>query len=1365
MLQIQVLEIINKLRSFVWRGGLLFFLLFAFSASFAQVSVRYLGIEHGLSNNAVTCVTQDKYGFMWMGTYDGLNRYDGDQFKVFRNVWGNDKSLVNNHIRALNSSGSKVFIGTTSGLVYYNYTDSEFHNLYYKTPTGKTKKVWAMINCLATDRSGNIYAGADDLGLIIFKKNDTIGRQVSVRTKSTIGVNAIASDRNGTLWVFINGIGLCKYNHTGNTIEPVIKMAGLGNSLLDDHQNNILIGTENGLFKYSLLNKQIARVDGPNMLLTNTNIDNLMLSRNGQEIWIPTNGGGVNIWNIANKTVSPLIPGEGQNSLRSGAVTAVYEDQENRKWVTTLRGGINVIDPPNTPFRTIAHDPFLKKSVVNNFILSFCEDEQKNIWVGTDGGGLSYWHVKKNEFDHYVHSVKPGTLSSNFVVSIVKDFRNKIWIASFNGGVDAFDPSSKSFKHYSCVNSKTGFEENYLWKLFEDSKHDLWASCTWGGALYRLNRATDKFELFDSRLTNLHVLYEDSKGELWSGNYAELIKIDKTAKRHVHYKIGQDIRAINQDATKNFWIGTEGGGLILFDAQNGKIKQRYTESNGLPSNTVLNLLTNKDDLWASTYNGLFKFNIKTKAVTTYNSSDGLQSNQFSYNAAAKLSSGKMLFGGIRGFNMFSPDSIGAYVHNPVLQLTDFKVNNKSIEDTTAYTNARSLYTLKEVTIPFNEATISLSYTALEYSFPEEIKYAYYLKGWDHHWNYVGKNKSGYYTRLNEGEYFLKVRCTNTAGQWKQLPLVIKITVLPPWYRTWWAYLFYVLSIGAAIYGVLIYRQRQLTLKYEVQLANLQVEKEKEANEKKLSFFTNISHEFRTPLTLIINPIKDLLNNSMGASEELQVVYRNARRLLGLVDHLLLFRKTETENSQLRVSKTEFISLCKDVYLSFTHQVKIKKLSYEFETEADHIEVYIDREKIEIALFNLISNAIKFTPEKGHIKIAIKEDDGRVYFTIADDGVGIQKDVGDRLFDKFYQVKEKNYLKTGFGIGLYLVKTFIQNHQGSIAYHNNANGGTTFVLSFPKGKAHFKAEEIVHGQDLLQNIYHEIIDHDTHDEQPKEDTGKLQSLELLISSKQTLLVIDDNDQMRGYIKKLFNDEYTVFDACNGKDGFQLARKYMPDLIISDVVMADIDGLELCTMIKADIAINHIPIILLTGDATPEIMLKGIDSGAIDFLRKPFEKEILIARVKSILRSKKDLQNYFLKEVTLKNSTPHITEENKEFLLNCINIIENHLADERFDVETLARMMFMSYPTLFKRIKTSTGQSVNNFIRFVRLRKAAELLINTNCNVNEVALKVGINDIKYFRENFFKQFGSNPSDFIKKHRSTFQVSYTINADKVK
>lgn len=1324
--------------------------------------LEYLGIENGLSNNSVTTIFQDHYGFMWFGTYDGLNRYDGYSFKVFKNRWGDEQSLINNHIISIaEDHENRIWVGTEKGVVYYNYSNSKIFAVYFH-PAGQTKvkKITSRINSLAADVNGNLYIASEEDGLLICKKGSSICEQViGLGNTSVYNLQKLLIDKQNRIWVFANGVGLCRYNSQFNKLFLVNnQLKGINCLTPNNNCTFIWMGGEGGLYKYDIANNNVINLNLSGFKLTNKNIMHLYLDKQ-ERIWIGTDGGGVNIIDPATGKVSNMLPGEQKGSLSSGSVYDIYEDRDSRKWIATLRGGINIIDYRNHQFKGISHDPQNKNSLVNNFTRSFCEDTDGNIWIGTSGGGLSFWNTKLNTYTNYTHNeTDPKSLSSDFVMSIVNDYKNNIWIATFNGGINRFNKATGKFDRYTCFNTYAKGEDRNAWRLFQDSHFNLWVSATRGGALYLYNRAIDKFEMFDHTLMSINCFCEDKAGVLWAGTNSELIKIDVKNKHHQIIPVNLAIYAIHEDKHGSLWVGTDGGGLLQFNRKN-KTFVRFTETDGLTDNAVLNILEdNSGFLWLSTYNGISKFNPRLKTFKNYYASDGLQSNQFNYNAALKLKLGEFLFGGIKGFNRFNPDSVKQQVSAPKVFLTALRVNNVPIEQDSGYKDKGAI-NLTNITLPYDKAVISADFVAIEYSFPDKISYAYYLEGWDHVWNNSGKIKVANYSRLTEGHYILRIKSTNSDGVWSNNQRVVYITVLPPWYRTWWAWCIYISAVIALVYFYWLYKARQTKLKHEIEIAYIKADKEKELNEKKLAFFTNISHEFRTPLTLIINPIKDMLNLSKNNAHnsDLNIVYRNARRLLSLVDQLLLFRKTESENDRLKIVKLNFSHLCHEVFLCFTYQAKIKNINYEFNCSDENIEVYADREKIEIALFNLISNALKFTPDDGHVTMDIKDSEEFIEVKVTDSGCGIPENIGDRLFEKFYKAQNKSAVKTGFGIGLYLVKNFVDSHNGQITYQSNT-AGTSFLIRLNKGKTHFGNslifEDITDGSIYLEELIEEL---------PKQQTIEQQeiiSLDMLISDQQSMLVIDDNEEIREYIKRIFKPHYKLYEACNGENGLQLIKEFLPDIVISDVVMQGMTGIELCKLMKEDTSLNHIPVILLTAELTPDIKLQGIEVGAYDCISKPFEKELLMARISAILKNRSNLQKYFYNEITLQSNNLKISEEYKDFLNKCITVVESYLNDTDFNIKILASELGMSHSNLYKKVKSISGQSVNGFVRFIRLRKSAELLINTNCNVNEAAYRVGLSDIKYFREQFHKLFGMNPSEFIKKHRAAFHKHYLLD-----
>lgn len=611
-------------------------------------------------------------------------------------------------------------------------------------------------------------------------------------------------------------------------------------------------------------------------------------------------------------------------------------------------------------------------------------------------------------------------------------------------------------------------------------------------------------------------------------------------------------------------------------------------------------------------------------------------------------------------------------------------------------------------------------------------------------------------------------------------------MLPPWYRTWLAYFLYGCTVISLAYVWWRYRSRQTKLKYEVAIAHLDAEnkrselerekaerekeqvlneREREINEKKLTFFTNISHEFRTPLTLIINPVKDMIARKNESPEkpdgELLTVYRNARRMLSLVDQLLLFRKAESGLDKIRPAKQDLGSLANEVYLCFVQQAKAKKITYLLEGNEEEMEVYADREKLEIILYNLLSNALKYTPDGGAITMQLSETTEELMVRVQDNGVGIDKDTGEQLFEKFYRVSGQAITaQHGFGIGLYLVKHFTAQHKGRVTYESKEGEGTVFTLHLLKGIQHFGADMIMEQASAQPALLEELALEDTLTDQVAVTEQDGEPLESVVTEKKTILLIDDDDQILQYLSQLFKSTYQVYQATSAEEGMKLARKQLPDLVITDVQMQGMSGIDLCKKIKEDASLQHIPVILLTASTASETRLQGVEGGADDYITKPFDKDILVARVASLLKARTMLQNYFYNAITLNNTDQKISQEYKEFLERCIAIVESHLEDDDFNLKVLLAEIGMSRSNLFRKVKSVSGLNIKSFIRFIRLRKAAELFINTNCNVNETALRVGIYDSKFFRAEFNKVFGMNPSEYIKKYRKAFGSQYQVN-----
>lgn len=1322
--------------------------------------VRYLGIEQGLSNNAVTTIYQDHHGFMWIGTYDGLNRYDGYNFRVYRNVIGDSTSLMTNNVYCIEGDSlHNIWVGTQNGLDLFDPRSARFSARYFLGKEGSPRLLDGEISAIRTISRQKVLVGSQRNGLVVFDHSSPYGKQVPLPGESGITgyhVHAIEYDvQYQRIWVFIQNYGLYIYDPDKNSLTQVSGKIRLANCMKADAKGNLWIGTDRDLILYNVAGNAFT----PGYMPVKSAVISLSFDKMNV-LWIGCDGAGVyRVYNEAGPAV-PFMENGQTARINSNAVYAVYVDRDERKWIGTLRGGLNVIEPRPLPFRHIRYTSPGRNTIAENFILSFCEDREQHLYIGTDGNGLRYWNRREDRYAEYKHDPRqPSSISSNFITNLAIDSQQDIWISTWFGGVNRLKHKSGTFEHYTLFNTVTNREENNTWIVYEDGRKNLWASATNDGSLYLLNRPANRFELFDPLIKNLQCMAEDNKGGLWAGNYNSLVYIDRDRKRHRFYAIGHPVRCIQETQNGEFWLGTQGAGLLLFDRITGKYKKITTED-GLPSNTVLRMLEDRrGNLWLSTYNGLARFNPGTGAVDLYSQLDGLQSSQFSFNAAIALSSGQFIFGGINGFNMFDPDSVASEKRSPAVFLSGINVNNRAIGEKPEFITGWELETIRHITVPFSQAVLSLDFVALDYSGADKIRYAYFLEGWDKGWNYVGNSRTANYSRLQEGDYLFKIKISQPGNGWSDETMLVRVTVLPPWHRTWWAYMIYLALIFGSIFSYVRYTRRQERLKYKIRLANLEKQKEKELVERKLSFFTNVSHEFRTPLSLIINPLRQRLKEM--ADIELTVAYRNARRLLSLVDQLLLFRQADSGADEIKPSAFNIIGLCDEVYQCFIQQAASRHIDYRFKAPAGDVAVYADYEKVEIALFNLLSNAFKFTPEGGTISLVLEDGRETISIHVKDSGCGIAAADQELIFDKFRRRPTSGRSqKTGFGIGLYLVKHFIESHKGSVEVDSRPDEGTVFTITLPRGMHSNSPEAAPGATESARQLLEELAEETPatiEDTAPVPEEGR--TVGEIVTAQKSVLIIDDDREIREYLHRLFKDTYYVYTAANGTEGFNMADKHLPDLIISDINMEGIDGMQLCRQVKTSPVLGHIPVILLTAASSSDTRLEGVEGGADDYITKPFDSQLLLARVGNILKNRNLVQQFFFDSITLRQSSVKVPVDYREFLQQAIQVVEANLDTEDFTIQKFCKSMGLSRSTVYAKIKHVSGQSPNAFIRSIRIRRAAVLMIRENMNVNQAAFQVGMGDARYFREQFVKLFGMTPSAYIKKYRQSFNMDLNL------
>jgi len=1329
-----------------------------------EAQVFHLGMEKGLSNNSVKSIFQDSHGYMWFGTYDGLNRYDGYEIRSYRNKLNNIHSLPHNYISCITEDNTKrLWIGTGQGVAIYDHNFDSFSRLQFHPhwDVNDTQYLQADAKTVEVDKENNVYVGTNGWGMFVKDAKNSVADWIPLQTDDrkneyTYYYHApvIRESSTGDIWVFINERGLFLFDKTKKELNPVNKQITLASCITIDQQGNVYIGTDNGVHVLDPITKQYANdiaIDG------HSTVHQLTLK--DDNLWISTKHHGIVVWNLKkNHLENTYRQTNNANSLSSNTIYSVYIDAENRKWIGTSKGGINILDPGKYRFQSEDYTTS-PSALPNTFVRAFAEQGENLVWVGTDGRGLQLWDQSTGRFKTSPDAVP--RLPSDIVNSLVKDQRGFLWIAT-DRGINRFDGTSLTTYH--CLPEK-GEENKNVEVLFQDREHTLWAATFINGKLYRYNHTKDAFEMFSPKLTDLMVLADGPDNFLWAGNHHQLFKINKQTQTFETYQIGKPVRAIYTDSKQRFWIGTEGKGLLLFNTRTGKIDSTYADDNGLVNNSVLTIEEdNQGNLWLSTFNGLSKFNPDKQEFTNYDQSDGLQSNEFSYGASLKMRDGSFAFGGVNGFNIFHPDSILNLSRTPPVAITQIRVNNVLLSDSLHRVEVSEQGEMDKITLPFNEAMLSLSFAALEYSSPQRVRYRYMLEGWDKDWNMAGTTRSINYNNLQEGDYLLRIEASDSDGKWTGTSTTLAIKVLPPWYRSWWAYLLYVAAVAFLAQRYISYRNKQLKLKFEVKLTRLSMQKEREMNERRQAFFTNVSHEFRTPLTLIIDPVKELLKEKREGKEQakLKIVQRNARRLLSLVDQLLLFRKAEYDEQRLKPSQFDFISFSKEIYLCFAHQAEVHNIRYTFEADDKPVFVEADIEKIEIILYNLLSNAFKFTPDDGQIALRIQHRKDEIFVEVSDTGVGISSQLGNQIFNKFYSEQRNGVKKKpGFGIGMYLTKSLVEMHQGKIVYQSVVKEGTTFSLRLPIAIAH-QLKAVQHA--FIENkpiVVPELLSDSGEDDSFESDAAVTPPrMEQIISEKVSLLIVDDDKQIRDYLVELFESNYHVQHAKSGEEAWKLVEKEQPDVVISDVVMGELNGIELCRKIKTSPRYGHIQVVLLTNSSSDAFKLEGIEEGADDYISKPFDTDVLRARVQALIKNRKNLQRFFYNAITLQSNDLKISPQDKEFIEKCIQVVEKHMTEEDFNVKKLAEEVGVSHSALYKRVKAISDKTVNEFIRDIKLRKAAQLFIDTDLKVNEAANMTGFFDIKYFRVQFAKLFGMNPSDYIKQYRKAFQNEYRVH-----
>jgi signal transduction histidine kinase/ligand-binding sensor domain-containing protein/CheY-like chemotaxis protein len=1326
------------------------FLLILFTAIEASATIytpyfKNITIENGLSNNTVRSITKDADGFMWFGTYDGLCRYDGINFKTYRKE-GNNISLNSNKISVLfSNSQNQLYVGTRKGLNLYNPKNETFNPIKYREfNTDSIRNSTKEITNILEDGFQNMYVSTLGEGLLVYNAKEKEFKQiVLLGNNHNLMVRSMAITSNGQIYLGIDDYGIYKYDLKTGLIS-LVNNSILQSNYIYNYHGIFLIGTFNGLYELNVNSGTLNKfLDLPEL----SGSIQFIKEDNNNVLWICTENNGIVLYDYKKKTVQHIPAGYNNSLLSSEGIYCVYIDDKNMVWIGMMLGGVEEWNPTQKQF--FSRRNIRSNSPASNFITCFVEIDQNTLWLGSDGGGMQQFSLLNDDFfendvQHIINSI-----AGKAVITMVKDKYQNIWMGTYGNGLIMYNITTHKIERYTTENSS--IKSNYVWSLFIDKEENLWIGCVSDQGLFRFNYNKKTIESINLEQKNIISITQSNSNEILLGSYTRLIVYEPKIQKSITYSSEGPVRAICQDKTGTIWIGTEGSGIFNFYPKTGELKPVKSSLSYLAKSNIMAIVEDdQSNLWISTSSGLFRYNYSDDVLTTYDKRDGLQSSQFLYSSVLKTYNNKLFFGGINGFSFFDPNKITTESEKILLRVTDFSIHDKSIfKDIIKNAKTIEMLSNRNIKLKYNDAYIRFDFTAISYDNPEKIQFEYLLEGHDKNWNNNGSNRSANYSGLKQGNYTFKVRCATQPNNWNDNILEIQLTVLPPFYQTWWAFLFYILFVEGIIY--IAFRVLQADLKKE-QIKQVQLMREQ--------FFINISHELRTPLTLIIPPIKDSLNSEPYtplSQIELKSVFNNANRLLLLINKLLLFRKNEMGKNQLMVIQTDIIDFARKIYANFSQIAHKRNIGYRFIALDEPILFWFDKDKMEIILYNLLSNAFKYTSDFGDIELVInKTADNALAIHVRDNGIGIAPKDMEHIFNHFYTSNEHS----GFGIGLSLVKSYAELLHGKLSVNSELGKGSDFYIEFDLSVQYTQGEmanDFTTTTHLPSEDLVELFNDDTQHYLNQDNDG---IIELSDSTMPKILLVEDNLEILLYMKKILLEtgRFEVCEALNGKIALKTALKIFPDLIISDIHMPEMNGLELCKAIKDNIETNHIYFILITADIYDATERKGFQFGADEFITKPFDKTKLINKISTLFNYQQKIRKYFENRIILGKLYPEPNSINSGFIEKCIGIVRNNYSSDDFSLQALVQKTNMSQSALYKKIKLCTGKSINEFIRTIKLSIASEHILEGKMNITEIANEIGMYDLKYFRECFKKQYGINPSEYKIRCLKENSISYS-------
>ncbi|WP_369793892.1 two-component regulator propeller domain-containing protein [Prevotella sp. 10(H)] len=1289
--------------------------------------------ENGLSQNNIKSILQHSSGFMWFGSRNKLNRYDGTSIKVY-DCYDPIKQKRDNNISALYEDGEKnIWIGSDKGVFIFDPVMDTFSFLDDRTDQDMSMNDW--IADIRGDLDNNVWIVIPNQGL--FRYNNISKKLFYYEIGSTAlpdqgNPQCICIEQSGRVWIGTNGGGIYLYDKSTDSFTQFL--GNKNNETLEEENiytmcdigEYLIVGIhEEKLLKFNKRKNSITAVNAPEVhykiIRHVTYIDG--------EIWVATDAGLYVINELKNTVVHIHEDPMHSFALSDNLTEKIYQDKEGGIWIATHFGGVNYL--PNRSIEFKRHTPVRwNNSIGSKRIRELREDKNGNIWIATEDAGVNIFNPKTEKYTMVGKDTR-YPLHYNKILSLLLD-DNKVWVGLFKNGLDIIQLPQLAVQHYS--GEDLGLNESSIYAICEDRNGKIWIGNAWG--VYSSSKKDMKFKNEEQfELNFIYDIIEDTDCDIWVATMGRgVYRYNPESGKTDHFVNNIDdptslssnsVSNITQTSTGVIWFSTDRGGICRYNKDKNNFTA-YSVKDGLPDDVAYKILEDKNKyLWFGTNKGLVKFHPESKVVKVFTTNDGLSSNQFNYKSALASSDNKFYFGGLNGMIEVDPYRYTENKFVPPVYITKLTIFNEEININTPDSPLKkSIVYTNNIVLNYNQSNISLDFVALSYTAPSVNKYAYMMENIDKNWIYADNNHTVSYANLPPGEYVFRVKGCNNDGFWNEEGTSINIRVLPPWWSSKPAYIIYLSGLLFITFCMV----RRYIRRNEKRNAEKQwiyeTEKEKEVYTSKLDFYTNIAHEIRTPITLINGPLESMMEMDIkdpDIKKNLKIMSRNTSELLNLINQLLDFRKADSNKFLMSFAEVSISKILKDFYAKFETLAVKEKKKIRLNLPPKEIIAPIDRNGFTKILNNLFSNAIRYS--ESYIEIQLDSDDKYFIIKMDNDGNLVPEELKEKIFDPFYQLSNKNEASSS-GIGLSLARSLAELHKGSLIF-SETDGLNSFILKIPLIQE--KTEK-----KILQNDDYIIEDSDNKHE-------KLNA--------EIILIAEDNKEMLNFIADRLKEQFIVEKALNGKEAMKILEEKNIDLVLTDIMMPEMDGFELCKNIKTNLEYSHIPVVLLTAKNDFKSKIHGLEMGADAYIEKPFSFNYLLTQLMTLLGNRQREKEAFIRKPFLPIQQMGMTKADEEFMAKIVGIIEDNITDTNFNVERLSEIVYMSRSTLHRKIKALTDTPPTDFIRLIRLRKSVEYIASGEYRIGEVCYLVGINSPSYFIKLFQKQFGMTPKEFEK------------------